>query len=90
MKDCPAKISTCERLSSNPFLFWKVKKAKGKQGQMISHIPEQFQVPGGAGLVFFPPSKSHLATGSRSVSRNMFVPVQRASSFSSVVWSKRL
>lgn len=63
MNGCPAKISTCERLSSNLFLFWKVKKAKGKQGQMTSHIPEQSQVPGRAGLTFLPPSKSHLALG---------------------------
>lgn len=89
MNGCPAKISTCERLSSNLFLFWKVKKAKGKQGQMTSHIPEQSQVPGRAGLTFLPPSKPHLATGSGSVSREMFVPVQRASSSSSV-WSKGL
>lgn len=82
MNGCPAKISTCERLSFNPLLFWKVKKAKGKRGQMTSHIPEQSQVPGRAGLTFFPPSKSHLATGSRSISKDLFVPVQRASSSS--------
>lgn len=91
MNGCPGKIPTCERLSLNPFLFWKVKKAKGKQGQMTSHIPEHSQVPGRAGLTFFfPSSKSHLATRSRSVSRDMFVPVQGASSpSSSSVWSKR-
>lgn len=63
MNGCPGKIPTCERLSLNPFLFWKVKKAKGKQGQMTSHIPEQSQVPGRAGLTFFffPLHPSHIS-----------------------------
>lgn len=88
MNYCPAKISTCERLSFNLFLFWKVKKAKGKQGQMTSHMPEQSQVPGRARLIFF----SSIQVTSfhwEQVSLQGHVCTCAMSLFS-LVWSKRL